>query len=629
MAARPGPLWLVGLALCALSGGGPGPRPPAGCPARRLGPRERRDMQREILAVLGLPGRPRPRAPPAAARLPASAPLFMLGLYRAMARDDHEDGGPPARRPGRADLVMSFVNVVERDRTLGHQEPHWKEFHFDLTQIPEGEAVTAAEFRIYKLASTHLLNRTLHVSTFEVVREQSNRESDLFFLDLQTLRAGDEGWLVLDVTAASGRWLLGRNKDLGLRLYVETEDGRSVDPGLAGLLGRRAPRSKQPFLVTFFRASPGPVRAPRAARPLKRRPPKKSNELPHPNRLPGIFGEVRGGPGPGRGRGRRRGPNPRGLSGVKPVVTLQCLSDTCLPRGPEDRPPASVPASQGRLLCPPLAPGLFPEVSLSFRCPFLQALVALRSPLGPPRIHSCVSHQAEPLRIRDGPALPLPSCPLPSTGGHPLASRSPSIGWNGCGGRGGVRSGGVSAEKQEPPVAQGPLAVYGSIAGPQSEVRGGSEQVQGCPAAIGSHLQPAKALELGHGTSTAAGWASGHQGIGFTSFIYSTNVPGRVSPPWELPVVAARSRNPRKAPASVPADDVHGTDGRQVCRRHELYVSFQDLGWLVHLMKPDAVPKACCAPTKLSATSVLYYDSSNNVILRKHRNMVVRACGCH
>lgn len=49
----------------------------------------------------------------------------------------------------------------------------------------------------------------------------------------------------------------------------------------------------------------------------------------------------------------------------------------------------------------------------------------------------------------------------------------------------------------------------------------------------------------------------------------------------------------------------------------------------VHLMKPDVVPKACCAPTKLSATSVLYYDSSNNVILRKHRNMVVRACGCH
>ncbi|EPY78478.1 tRNA dimethylallyltransferase, mitochondrial isoform 1 [Camelus ferus] len=114
---------------------------------------------------------------------------------------------------------------LEHDHALGHQEPPWKEFRFDLTQIPAGEAVTAAEFRIYKLPSAQPLNRTLHVSMFEVVPEQSNRESDLFFLDLQTLRSGDEGWLVLDVTAASDRWLLNRNKDLGLRLYVETEDG--------------------------------------------------------------------------------------------------------------------------------------------------------------------------------------------------------------------------------------------------------------------------------------------------------------------------------------------------------------------------------------------------------------------
>ena len=64
---------------------------------------------------------------------------------------------------------------MERDPALGHQEPHWKEFHFDLTQIPAGEAVTAAEFRIYKLPSTHPLNQTLHISMFEVVLEQSNR----------------------------------------------------------------------------------------------------------------------------------------------------------------------------------------------------------------------------------------------------------------------------------------------------------------------------------------------------------------------------------------------------------------------------------------------------------------------
>ncbi|KAG8525165.1 Bone morphogenetic protein 8B [Galemys pyrenaicus] len=72
------------------------------------------------------------------------------------------------------------------------------------------------------------------------------------------------------------------------------EQGHSVDPGLAGLQGRRAPRSKQPFMVTFFRASPSPMRAPRAVRPPKRRLPKKTNELPHPNKLPGIFDDVHG-----------------------------------------------------------------------------------------------------------------------------------------------------------------------------------------------------------------------------------------------------------------------------------------------------------------------------------------------
>lgn len=64
---------------------------------------------------------------------------------------------------------------VERDHVLGPQEPGWKELFFDLTQIPAGEAVTAAELRIYKEPSTLLANRTLLVSTFQVVQEHANR----------------------------------------------------------------------------------------------------------------------------------------------------------------------------------------------------------------------------------------------------------------------------------------------------------------------------------------------------------------------------------------------------------------------------------------------------------------------
>lgn len=44
-------------------------------------------------------------------------------------------------------------------------------------------------------------------------------------------------------------------------------------------------------MVTFFRASPSPTRVTRAAKPPRRRQPKKTNDLPHPNKLPGIFGK--------------------------------------------------------------------------------------------------------------------------------------------------------------------------------------------------------------------------------------------------------------------------------------------------------------------------------------------------
>uniref|UniRef100_K7GDQ7 TGF-beta family profile domain-containing protein n=1 Tax=Pelodiscus sinensis TaxID=13735 RepID=K7GDQ7_PELSI len=309
---------------------------------------------------------------------------------------------------------------VEHDRDIFSQKPYWKEFRFDLTQIPTGESVTAAEFRIYKLRSfIRDVNKTLHIGIYEIMKEHSNRESDLFLLDLQELQAGVEGWLVFNTNPAVCENLFSQHLFGGRNVCFRPTAGHSIDPGLAGLLGRRGPRSKQPFMVTFFRASQNPVRVTRAVKQLRKRQPKKTNDLPHPNKLPGIF------------------------------------------------------------------------------------------------------------------------------------------------------------------------------------------------------------------------------------------------------------------------DDIHVSEGRQVCRRHELYVSFQDLGWLdwviapqgysafycegdcafpldscmnatnhailqsligsrwarspcldrwsmhVHLMKPEAVPKACCAPTKLSATSVLYYDSNNNVILKKHRNMVVKSCGCH
>lgn len=54
----------------------------------------------------------------------------------------------------------------------------------------------------------------------------SAREPELVLLDVQSVAAGQEGWLAFDVTTASNHWLLQPRSNLGIRLYVETEEGR-------------------------------------------------------------------------------------------------------------------------------------------------------------------------------------------------------------------------------------------------------------------------------------------------------------------------------------------------------------------------------------------------------------------
>ncbi|XP_036772214.1 bone morphogenetic protein 5 isoform X2 [Manis pentadactyla] len=237
---------------------------------RRLRNHERREIQREILSILGLPHRPRPFSP---GKQASSAPLFMLDLYNAMANEENPEEleysvraslsgetrtarkGYPASPNGYprriqlsraaplttqspplaslhdtnflndADMVMSFVNLVERDKDFSHQRRHYKEFRFDLTQIPHGEAVTAAEFRIYKdQSNSRFENETIKISIYQIIKEYTNRDADLFLLDTRKAQALDVGWLVFDITVTSNHWVINPQNNLGLQLCAETGD---------------------------------------------------------------------------------------------------------------------------------------------------------------------------------------------------------------------------------------------------------------------------------------------------------------------------------------------------------------------------------------------------------------------
>lgn len=251
---------------------------------RRLRTHEKREMQKEILSILGLPHRPRPHLSHGKYN---SAPLFMLDLYNTISSEEKSQVEPDL--PGRyspiqrttqsphlasfqetaflndADMVMSFVNLVEFDRELSPQRRHHKEFKFNLSQIPEGEAVTAAEFRLYKeCVSRAFPNDTLMLKVYQVVKEHPNREPDLFLLESRRLWAAEEGWLEVDITATSNLWVMSPVHNLGLQISIETSSGRSISPKEAGLVGRDGALEKQPFLVAFFKVSEVHIRTARS-----------------------------------------------------------------------------------------------------------------------------------------------------------------------------------------------------------------------------------------------------------------------------------------------------------------------------------------------------------------------------
>lgn len=73
-------------------------------------------------------------------------------------------------------LMGCFSVSVEHDREFHHQRCHYREFRFDLSRIPEGEAVTAAEFRIYKdYIRERFDNETFQISVYQVLQEHPGR----------------------------------------------------------------------------------------------------------------------------------------------------------------------------------------------------------------------------------------------------------------------------------------------------------------------------------------------------------------------------------------------------------------------------------------------------------------------
>nr|UYS55116.1 bone morphogenetic protein 14 [Rachycentron canadum] len=126
---------------------------------------------------------------------------------------------------------------------------------------------------------------------------------------------------------------------------------------------------------------------------------------------------------------------------------------------------------------------------------------------------------------------------------------------------------------------------------------------------------------------------------------------------------ARGSKKPLQQPQSLPQHQA--VKARPRCNRKHLHVNFKEMGWddwiiapleynayhcdgacdfpirshleptnhaiiqtLINSMDPESAPPTCCVPTRLTPISILYIDSSNNVVYKQYEDMVVEACGC-
>ncbi|XP_003494016.1 protein 60A [Bombus vosnesenskii] len=265
---------------------------------RVVSQREKREVEHEILNLLGLPDRPRNTAgrPPQVKR---SAPKFLLDIYKnALGEDEDEKPiGEQQRRAGEFDLTGQDLRAIDQSDVImtfaahnhhvpGVRHERGKRLWFDVSEVPPGEHIISAELRLYR--SMDVKNRrnrgSYMITAYRVLRtEDGTRE--LQYVDAVNTTTGKEGWLTLNVSEPLDHWVNNPDGNKGLYLSVHPAD-RSVHemrPEDIGIVGFRGDPDKQPFMVGYFKSSGIRESKVRQKRDARRRKKSESSSLDYRN----------------------------------------------------------------------------------------------------------------------------------------------------------------------------------------------------------------------------------------------------------------------------------------------------------------------------------------------------------
>jgi len=240
---------------------------------------QKRELQEDILNVLGLDHRPTPPVH----EMEDSAPKFLLDLYQSVLDSDSGlikwNGSPDApvilegetlsrsslRAINASDKIISFGNQIHHlnlpsSSSLHDRRGHHRRLFFDVSEVSSEDEVMGCELRIYRsLADSYYpSNWTYTVSVYQIIDKGDHKS--LRKLDSKKVGLHDNGWILFNVTKALLKWTFSGMTNHGLVVKVKHDDFvHDLMPKDIGLLGFSSgfSRDKNPFLLGFFQTTNG------------------------------------------------------------------------------------------------------------------------------------------------------------------------------------------------------------------------------------------------------------------------------------------------------------------------------------------------------------------------------------
>ncbi|XP_011875025.1 PREDICTED: protein 60A isoform X2 [Vollenhovia emeryi] len=249
--------------------------------------REKREVEHEILNLLGLPDRPRNMVG-RPSQVKRSGSKFLINVYKSDLGED-EEGNPMAhrRKAGEFDLSSEDLNTIRQSDVIRtfmqrHHVPsvrheRGKRLWFDVSEVsPENELMSAELWLHHKETHARKRHGSYTITVYRVLRAE-NGTRELQYTDAVNVTDSKKGWLIFNMTGTLEHWLKNpyENEGLYLSVYAINRPAHEMKPEEVGLTVGRGDQERLPFIAGYFKNSGVRQRKVRQKREVKK---KKKNE---------------------------------------------------------------------------------------------------------------------------------------------------------------------------------------------------------------------------------------------------------------------------------------------------------------------------------------------------------------